>query len=419
MSLAARLYLVHVTLLIFSIAIWGLLFNLAMLAFGFPREFLGLLNMVVAGTTAVASLPLWWLTTRIGLRNALLVNSIVQALAIVALGMFPNQWVILVAMSCAGAATVLFTVAAQPFLMEQSDATVRDRIFSANAAIIIGVGGLGSLVAGSLPGWLAGLLNTHPESALAYRATFLVAGVGLGVAMVPLLAIRSHTSPSIVSTQPTAGFPALQLWPLGSLIETVRALLPAPLPMLFRLILPPFLVSWGAALFIPYLNLFFKERFAISDALLGVVFAGLGIATGLTSLAAPALARRFGRMPAIVITQIASLPFLIALGFLGSFWLAVGAALARVALYNLGWPLYEAFALERVPEHARPTMIGLINGAQASGYVLMPTVSIWVQQHYGFTPLFLVAAGCYTLAAGLIYWFFVAGNSDHKSDTNT
>jgi predicted MFS family arabinose efflux permease len=176
---------------------------------------------------------------------------------------------------------------------------------------------------------------------------------------------------------------------------------------LLRLLIPPLLISFGAALLIPYLNLFFKQRFGIPDSTLGGIFAALGVAMGVAALAGPAISTRIGKIRTVVLTQALSIPFLLALGFAPLFAVAVGAALARAALFNMASPLYDAFAMERTDEEARPTVIGLINGAYSVGYLVAPTISTRVQESYGFAPLFVTTAVCYGLAVLANYWSFV------------
>ncbi|CAA9374619.1 MAG: hypothetical protein AVDCRST_MAG93-8714, partial [uncultured Chloroflexia bacterium] len=79
LSHPARLYLLHAALLTSSLAIYGLFFNLLILALGYPREFLGTLNTVSLRVAAVTSLPLWWLVTRVGLRPALIGSAVLNA----------------------------------------------------------------------------------------------------------------------------------------------------------------------------------------------------------------------------------------------------------------------------------------------------------------------------------------------------
>ena len=192
LSRAAQLYLLHAALLTSSLAISSLYFNLLILALGYRRQFLGQLNTVALGVAAILSLPLWWLVTRIGLRQALLASAACQAVSAFLFAWWPAPVLLVGAVALTGVAAVLFQVSAPPFMMQHSDPAARDYLFSANAAINIGLAGIGSLVAGSLPALFGRLLNTGPESAEAYRATFAVAAVGLALSVVPLLLLRRY-----------------------------------------------------------------------------------------------------------------------------------------------------------------------------------------------------------------------------------
>jgi MFS family permease len=393
----ARLYLLHAALLTSSLAIIGLLFNLAVLALGFSLDFLGVLNTVSFATSAVLSVPLLWLITRVSLRLALLISALLQIGSVALIAFVPGATALLIAGGLAGAAAVLFQIGAPPLMMRQSDAATRDHLFSANAAILIGFAGFGSLIGGQLPGLAARLLGIAAESGLAYRAAVAVAGIGLLLSVLPLLLLRD-----------TAGVE--ETTELHTIPPSWRDLLRKPLPLI-KLSLSPALISIGAALLIPYLNLFFKQRFAVPDARLGLIFAGLGLATALAALVGPALSARIGKIRTIVLTQALALPFLALMGATPLLGLAVGAALARSALFNMGAPLYDAFAMERTDEAARPVVIGIINGAYSIGYLFAPLISTQVQATYGFAPLFAITLICYALAVLAKYWFFVRGSA--------
>jgi MFS family permease len=98
---------------------------------------------------------------------------------------------------------------------------------------------------------------------------------------------------------------------------------------------------------------------------------------------------------------------------------AVGAALVRSALFNMGAPLYDAFAMERTNEAARPAVIGVINGAYSLGYLFAPLISTQIQAVYGFTPLFVITLICYALAVFAKYWFFMRDTESLHSNTVT
>jgi MFS family permease len=160
----------------------------------------------------------------------------------------------------------------------------------------------------------------------------------------------------------------------------------------------PLLISFGAALLIPFLNLYFRQRYNAPDAQLGLIFAAIGIVTGLATLAAPLISARLGKMGSVVLTQALAVPCLLLLGVAPTLGLAVLIALARGALMNMASPLYDAYAMEQSPAQARPIVIGLMNGAFSAGYIVGPTISAEVQRTVGFGPLFIATAVCYTLA---------------------
>lgn len=412
----AWLYLAHMALLTCGLAVTSLLFNLAILALGYERQFLGLLNTVGVAVAGLLSLPLWWLASRVGLRSALLLSGAVHAASTLTIALLPLSLPLLVAAALTGVAQVLFQVTASPFMMRHSDGATRDTLFSTSAAVNVGFGGLGSLLGGFLPGLLAVPLGVGAESGLAYRATFAVAACCLLLALLPLLLMRRDDAPRALlpvsaapgKTQATLG--VAWHWPLRRLPEPWRSMVQRPWPLV-QLLIPPVLISFGAALLIPYLNLFFKERFGSADNALGAIFAALGIVTGLAALGGPLLSARLGTIRTVALTQLLSIPFLLMLGFVPLLPLAVGALLLRGMLFNMGAPLYDAFAMERSQPAERPTVIGLINAAYASGYVVAPAFSVAVQERFGFGPLILATASCYGAAVLATWWFFVRGPS--------
>lgn len=439
LSWSARLYLIHIGLTTGSLSIYALFFNLTVRALGYPIEFLGQLNSFAIGTAAVLSVPLWWMVSRIGLKRALVVSAVMQVICTLAVAVQPTTLMLFVSMGMTGMAATIFQVSAPPFMMSQSNADTRDHLFSANTSINIGVAGLGSLLAGGLPAMFGSLLAVGPESATAYRATFGVASLGLALAIVPLLLIRRAAAP--LPDEPEPPVPAAPPSPVSGaapdqsdqrfwldrlpggaalarrLPTIIIDLLRHPLDVL-PLLVSPLLVSLGAALLIPYLNLFFKDRFLINDRVLGTIFATLGIAAGLAALGGPALSTRLGKIRAIVLVQLASIPFLLTLGFVPVLSVAVAAALVRGALFNMSAPLYDAFAMERTSESIRPIVIGLINGSYTVGYLVAPFISTYVQDRFGFAPLFVATATFYAAAAAVNYLLFVRGWGQQRAGAN-
>lgn len=401
----ARRYLIFVGLLTFGLAISSLFFNLLLVAMGYHERsvrlpivgelpLLGLLNSLPVFVAAAASLPLWWLISRIGPHTALIAAALLQAIALAGVALAPNAALLFAAVALGGPAAVLFEVSAAPFMMRHSHDHDRAALFAGSAAIMLGAGGLGSLVGGLIPGWAVATFGFVPQSAEAYRIAFLCAAGLASLATLPLLSLRParHAPP-----EPAAHAPAAN--DLGFLLRTTRQTLP--------LLIAPFLISCGAALLIPFLGLYFRERFGASDATLGLIFAGIGLATGAATLTGPLLSRRLGKIGTVVVTQALGVPCLLLLGVAPSLGLAAGVAALRAALMNMGTPLYDAFVMERSPAVTRPLVAGLVSATASAGFMLGPNLSAIIQREYGFAPLFWLTASLYASAALINYllWY--------------
>ena len=80
--------------------------------------------------------------------------------------------------------------------------------------------------------------------------------------------------------------------------------------LFFRLVFPSFLVGLGAGLIIPFLNLYFRDRFNLSTQTIGIYYAMVQASMIVGVLFGPELARRYGMVRTIVISELASLPFM-------------------------------------------------------------------------------------------------------------
>jgi predicted MFS family arabinose efflux permease len=174
-----------------------------------------------------------------------------------------------------------------------------------------------------------------------------------------------------------------------------------------KLAIPNFLIGCGAAILIPYMNVFFKDRFEISESLLGLLFSLSSLFIGIGSLIGPRLAMRLGgKIRTVAFTQFASVIFMLMIGFVPSLWIAGFAFLMRAALMNMSAPLYSAFCMEQTPEKQQGFVSSVLNIAWQIGWSVGPYISGVVQERYGFSPLFLTTTILYLIAIGLTWRFF-------------
>ena len=387
----ARYFLISTMIGALSHSIHWLIFNLYIDTSGYSRSFLGELQSMPFLVSMIGTLPITVLVDRMGRKQALILGTVGRLLAGVGIVVATGPWMLRLSMITSGLASTLFMVSAAPFMMENSTDEERDRLFSATYGLQTLVGFVGTLVGGYLPTLFGGLLDVGIESVPAYRATLAVMAALYLFATLPLLRIGEPRR--------TIPLERRSMLPWNNISDKALVL---------RIFAPNIIISMGAAILIPYMNLFFKETFFISDRVLGTVFAVSSIVTGLATLASPLLAQRWGRIRALVMTQLVSIPFLLAIGFSPAFWVSGVAFWVRAALMNMGNPLYSAFAMGQVPERERATVSGLMGMSWNIGWAIGPYLSGYMQQHpqIGFQPIFVVTCSLYLVAAIMTRRFF-------------
>jgi MFS family permease len=282
---------------------------------------------------------------------------------------------------------MLFIVSQAPLLMKISSKDDRLLLFSLNAGFQTLAGAVGNLFAGQLPGFFGGLLHVQADSASAYQAVLLFTVAAGTLSLIPMFMVQEPRAREEKNQEkPRAKFG----W------EVIRITL--------RLSTPNVLIGFGAAILIPYANVFFRETFNTSDNTLGLMFSLAALITGAASIVAPRLAAWLGgKIRAVVTTQAISLVFLELMGFAPWQAVAVASFLVRGALMNMSAPLYSAFVMEQVDERHQGTVNSITALAWNMGWAVGPFISGVVQERHGFAPLF-IATGALYFTAVLMTW---------------
>jgi MFS family permease len=384
----ARLYLLNVIITGLVMGIFRLVFNFYALSLGFDEALLGNLITTSSFVALIAALPMGYLADTIGRKSSLVISSTLLSAAVVAMAIWRSETSLYSMNVFTGLAQSLAGVTMSPFLMENSDEHERTYLFSFGQGLQMTMASVGSWIGGYLPTWMGQIQNTSPTSSIAYGNSVLIAGIGAGIAVLPLVFIKS---PKISRSQ-RAIFAPFQY----------AAKNPG---LLTKLVLPMLLTSIGAGLIMPFMNVFFRVVHHQPDPVIGTLFAWGSLAMGVGLLIAPPLAERTGKIQLVVITQALSIPFLILLGFSPIFWIGAATYYIRLALMNMSSPVYQTFVMEHVEPSARATVASLTSMAWNFGWAFSPTVSGWLQVRYGFGPPFIGTITLYTVAV-LMYWAF-------------
>ena len=387
----ARLFLAATVISGVATSSLQLFFNIYLRSRNFDLDFIGLMNAIPSAAALVVGVPMGILSDRMGRRRAMLVGLSVSTLAAWGMVNAPSRELMLVMGCIKGIADSLYMLSQAPFMMRAAGDKERTLLFSLNFGLATIAGAVGNLLAGQLPGWFGSWLGVGPENPRAYQAVLTVSVLTGGISLVPVWLIHELK------------WPGLRREPALALEDFRRLWRPAVL----RLAAPNFIIGFGAAILIPYMNLFFRDRFAVPDAPLGVLFSLSAALTGLATVVGPSIAHRLdSKIKAVVVTQGASLVFLMMLGFVPNFQVAAVSFLMRAALMNMASPLYSAFVMEHCSERERGAVNSVMMLVWEVGWTVGPYLSGVVQAGWGFSPLFAFTGTLYAVGIGLTWLFF-------------
>jgi MFS family permease len=370
-----------------------LFFNLYILSLGFNNDILGLIRSATPTAALVLGLPLGLLSDRIGRKTSMLIG-----LAVGFFGMFMqvhlvNPLLIFIFGLVQGAGIMLFTVSRSPFIMAASKIENQATIFSLSFGLLTLASMIGNLVAGQAPALVENWIGYPRGSAASYQWVISAGIIFASTALIPTFLIKEHKEK--IDGRETS----------VSIRKLLRKLVNRP--VVRQLALINLITGFGAAILIPYLNVFLRSKFDISDNLLGLIFslAALMVFTG--SMITPWLVRiTHSRIIPTVATQGTSILFLFTLGFSPYLWLAAVSLLLRNVLMQMSSPLIENFAM-LVSE---PQEQGVISSIRGMGWQTGQAVGIFVsglvQTRFGFSPLFITTGILYILSTSLTWIYF-------------
>lgn len=394
----ARLFLL--SLLFFGVAmgISQLLFNFYVLSLGYNEATLGNLVTARSLTSLIAALPMGYLTDRIGGRNAFLIGYLGYGISMALMLIFPSVPMFIAMNVLQGVAQALSGVATGPFLMENSGPKERTYLFSLSSGLRMTATSIGEWLGGYLPGWAAGMIAVSAVSSKAYGWSLWVMAFLSLASAIPVILMKSN----LRSTSQRSAFAPV------SFVRKNPGLLS-------KLILPSLVISIGAGMIMPFMNVFFRNVHSQSDTAIGVIFAWGSLAMGIGLVVAPALAERFGKIQVVTATQALSIPFLALLGFAPWFEVSVIAYYIRLTLMNMSGPIFSTFTMEKVDPESRGMIASLSSMAGNFGWAFSPTISGLLQVRSGFNWPFTITLITYVIAIGMYYVWFLAKGKGKQS----
>ena len=152
------------------------------------------------------------------------------------------------------------------------------------------------------------------------------------------------------------------------------------------------IIGFGAGLSIPYLNLYFTDRFHTSTVVVGNLFAMSNVVLTVGVLLAPWLVRRAGLLRTIAVTVGGSLVFLVTMTLTHNVVIAALTFWIRAGLMMCSTPVTDKFCLELVPPDKRSVAHNIFQMAWTGSWAVSTALRGWLIQKTGFTlPIVLTA----------------------------
>ena len=379
-------------------SIFALLFNLYLRSLGFGDSNIGQILSKVSLGAAVAAIPAAVLFRRIPARALLVGSAALAACGYVLQASLTAPELLLLVAFLSGMILTMFRLSIAPVAMREADRKARPFLFSASFGVTFISAIVGSALGGALPHLFQGLTA---NDGLALRwSLFVGAGVTF-LAALPFLAMEERPAPD--ASRGAEGFP--------NPIDQIRDLFEIDWGIHLKLILPAAMVGLGAGLIIPFLNLYFRDRFGLSAGQIGILFSVMQGFMVAGNLFGPAVSKRLGMVRGVVWTQLASVPFMIVLAVSGFFPLVVVSFFFRGGLMNMNQPLASHFAMEVVPERDHALTNSLLSLSWYLAWSVSAEIGGALIQRKGYGEPLLLAAGLY-VGASVLYWTFFRGVED-------
>ncbi|MFC5530687.1 MFS transporter [Cohnella yongneupensis] len=393
-----RLFFLSNMLYQFGTGLFSVLYNLYIHELGYADAMSGTVVSMQSLATALCFLPIGLFGDRVSRRRMLMIGALGSGILLTCRSLLESESSLLILAVLTGLFATAFQVLAIPFLADNVAKSERLRIFSIYSAFV-----LASQVAGSLSGGVVSDLLHYAgfSEVLSLKLVLLAGGIATLFAYLPLQTMRnSNFQRTEVSTDVT----------LTSAPPQQQAREPRELGFILKFAAVQLIIGIGSGLVVPYLNLYFTNRFEVSLSGMSLLLALGQVMTILSMLIGPTLANRIGQVKAIVVFQTLSLPFLLLTGFTNLLLVASISFLFRQALMNAANPLVSATLMDRVSPAKQSLANSCIQTAFMLGWATMGPVQAYIVSTHGYyrgyAITFSITGALYVTASILIFLMF-------------
>ncbi|WP_010096459.1 MFS transporter [Ornithinibacillus scapharcae] len=375
-----------------GMGIFMVIYNIYIQELGLSHEVNGQVIALTSLATAIILVPAGIMSDKLGRKRVMAFGVILTALILLLRSIVEIQSLLLITGFATGIFTAFLQVSSIPWLAENSKPKQRVHLFSLHSAIMTAANVIGSLLGGTLTDFF----NLFTTELSAIRFTLVIGSIFYLIAFFPILKMVEVSKTKVNKadkvplrefvTNNKSGFKIIGLFAVAQL-----------------------LIGFGSGLVIPYLNLYFADRFEASNSIIGLIISLGQAATAVAMIIGPLVVKKVGEVRAVVYLQLSSLPFLLLTAYTENLLLASIGFLFRQALMNAGNPIQASLMMSKVDN----SMKGLANSINQMvfqlGWAFMGPVSTSIVMingaYWGYAQVFTITAGLYLV--GSLYFLIV------------
>lgn len=392
-----KMFMLANVLIQVGMGVFLVMYNLYIKELGFPETLNGKIISMTSLASAIMLIPAGYLSDRLGRKGIIITGAIFAAGTLFYRSLITGEQSLVYAAFFTGLFMALVQVSGVPFLAENSTAGERMHLFSIHFSLMTIASVIGSLGGGVLADALHLIGNISTVDSIMY--VLIIGAIIFTMGIVPLFQLKptqkieGQTEASTVESEGNA--------PTG-FRKNMKVI------VLFGV--ANLLIGTGSGLVIPYLNLYFANRFDASNTYIGIILSLGSAMAAVAMLLGPALVKKVGKVKALVIFQLLSIPFLFITGYTNSLIIASIAFLMRQALMNAGNPIQSAIAMELVQDKykglANSVNQMVFNVGWASTGAISTGLVMTFGFYWGYAYTFTITGILYIIASTYFYLLF-------------
>ncbi|MGF7046959.1 MFS family permease [Paenibacillus sp. DS2015] len=391
---------------------FSVLYNLFIQGLGYGNAMNGRIISIQSLATALMFIPVGLLGDRTSRKRLLIIGALFTGLAFIGRSFLVAEFNLLTFAVLTGLFTSIFQVLAIPFLAESVPVSQRLRVISYYSSLVLASQVIGSMGGGILADLIQSLGVSRVSS---LQIVLTTGGIATFAAFIPLLLM---IEPAKVA-KPVLAPPTVT----NHTIPAGNRPLKSEYKVIGQFAIVQLIIGTGSGLVIPYLNLYFTNRFSVSLSAVGLLISLGQIMTIVSMLIGPSLAGRIGSVKAIICFQMLSLPFLLLTGFTNILAIASISFLFRQALMNAANPIQSTVLINRVSDSNRGIANSMTQTAFMLGWAFMGPVQSYLITSYGYywgyAITFSITGTLYVGASILYYSMFRDSRTTGSTVTHT